>query len=425
LQTWLLENGMTDIPRDDHLESSLALLGEGYPFIRDRCQRLHSNVFQARLLMQNTICLSGEQAARLFYDERHFQRAQAMPRMLKKTLLGQGGVQGLDGEAHRHRKRMFLQLLDAEAVDELVGLTERSWRQAIGQWQAQGEVQLLGEVQMLLTESVCRWAGVPLPSAERELCRDQLAQMIDGAGGIGPRHLAARKARREAEAWTQHLIEQVRAGELQGDPTRALMVVAHHRDLDGKPLDSRIAAVELLNLLRPTVAVAYFITYAALELLAHPHWCERLRAEDELLEPFAQEVRRLHAFFPFTAARVRDGFDWQGHHFPAGTRVMLDLWGTNREASRWTDPEAFQPERFVDWSGDAFSFVTQGGGDPAQGHRCPGERLAIELLKLALRMLTREMDYAVPAQDLRIDLSRMPAKPESGLLISDVRPRAS
>ena len=137
--------------------------------------------------------------------------------------------------------------------------------------------------------------------------------------------------------------------------------------LDGKPLDSRIAAVELLNLLRPTVAVAYFITYAALELLAHPHWCERLRAEDELLEPFAQEVRRLHAFFPFTAARVQDGFDWQGHHFPAGTRVMLDLWGTNREASRWTDPEAFQPERFVDWSGDAFSFVTQGGGDPAQG----------------------------------------------------------
>jgi len=193
---------MTDIPRDDHLESSLALLGEGYPFIRDRCQRLHSNVFQARLLMQNTICLSGEQAARLFYDERHFQRAQAMPRMLKKTPLGQGGVQGLDGEAHRHRKRMFLQLLDAAAVDELVGLTERSWRQAIGQWQAQGEVQLLGELQMLLTDSVCRWAGVPLPSAERELRRDQLAQMIDGAGGIGPRHLAARKARREAEAWT-------------------------------------------------------------------------------------------------------------------------------------------------------------------------------------------------------------------------------
>lgn len=416
---------MTDIPRDEHLESSLSLLGEGYPFIRERCRRLHSNLFQTRLLMQNTICLSGEEAARLFYDEHYLQRDKAMPRMLKKTLIGEGGVQGLDGEAHRHRKRMFMQLLDAAAVEEIVMATEQGWRRAIGEWQARSNIELMREVQTLLTDSVCRWAGVPLPSAELAERRDQLVAMIDGAGGIGTRQWAARKARREAEAWLQQLIEQVRSGELEADPATALMVVAHHRNLDGSPLDSRVAAVELLNLLRPTVAVSYFIIYGALELLAHPQWRERLRTDDAMLEPFAQEVRRIHAFFPFTAARVREGFDWQGYHFPAGTRVMLDLWGTNREASRWSEPDMFQPERFEGWQGDAFSFVTQGGGDPAEGHRCPGERLAIELLKLALRMLTREMQYAVPAQDLRIDLTRMPAKPESGLLICDVKPLAA
>jgi fatty-acid peroxygenase len=416
---------MTDIPRDEHMESSLALLGEGYPFIRDRCLRLHSNVFQTRLLMQNTICLSGEEAARLFYDERYLQREKAMPRMLKKTLIGEGGVQGLDGEAHRHRKRMFMQLLDAAAVEEVTRLTEQGWRRAIGEWQARSDIELMREVQTVLTDSVCRWAGVPLPSAELAERRDQLVAMIDGAGGIGARHWAARKARREAEAWLQQLIEQARSGELEAAPTTALMVVAHHRNLDGSPLDSRVAAVELLNLLRPTVAVSYFIIYGTLELLAHPQWREVLRNDDAMLEPFAQEVRRLHAFFPFTAARVREGFEWQGYHFPAGTRVMLDLWGTNREASRWSEPDAFQPERFENWQGNAFSFVTQGGGDPAEGHRCPGERLAIELLKVALRMLTREMEYAVPAQDLRIDLTRMPAKPQSGLLISDVKPPAA
>lgn len=412
---------MTEIPHDDHLESSLALLGEGYPFIRDRCARLHSNVFQARLLLQNTICLSGEDAARLFYDERYLQRAHAMPRMLIKTLVGQGGVQGLDGEAHRNRKRMFLQLLDGAAVEKLVSLAEQAWRQAIGEWQARPEVRLMTEVQLILTEAVCRWAGVPLAPAEREIRAEQLATMVDGAGGIGARHWEARKARRDAEAWARQLIEQVRAGRLPAEPTTALMVIAHHRDLDGTPLDEQVAAVELLNLLRPTVAVSYFITYAVLELLAQPQWAARLRTDDELLEPFAQEVRRLHAFFPFTAARVREDFDWQGQHFPAGTRVMLDQWGTNREASRWDQPEAFQPERFLNWPGNAFSFVTQGGGDAAEGHRCPGERLAIELLKMALRMLTREMAYAVPAQDLRIDLTRMPARPESGMLIRDVK----
>lgn len=124
------------------------------------------------------------------------------------------------------------------------------------------------------------------------------------------------------------------AGELQGDPTRALMVVAHHRDLDGKPLDSRIAAVEL-NLLRPTVAVAYFITYAALELLAHPHRCERLRAPrtNLLLQPFAQEVRRLHAFFPFTGRAGAGRLHQQAITSPAGTRVMLTLGHQSRGES--------------------------------------------------------------------------------------------
>ena len=57
----------------------------------------------------------------------------------------------------------------------------------------------------------------------------------------------------------------------------------------------------------------------------------------------------------------------------------------------------------------------------ASGHRCPGEPLAMALLVSALRMLTRHMRYAVPAQDLRMDESRMPAQPESLLVISDVR----
>lgn len=92
---------MSEIPRDPAIESSVALLGEGYDFIPSRCRRLQSDLFQVRLLLQNTICMSGEEAARLFYDESRFQRAHAAPRMLQKTLFGQGGVQGLDGAAHR------------------------------------------------------------------------------------------------------------------------------------------------------------------------------------------------------------------------------------------------------------------------------------------------------------------------------------
>lgn len=96
-------------------------------------------------------------------------------------------------------------------------------------------------------------------------------------------------------------------------------------------------------------------------------------------------------------------------------------YGTNRDAGLWEEPEGFRPERFATWDGGAFDFITQGGGDAATGHRCPGEALAIALLVNALRMLTRRMSYAVPAQDLEIEASRIPAQPESLLVTSDVR----
>lgn len=415
---------MPDIPTDAKMESSLSLLSEGYSFISDRCQKLGSDIFQVRLLMQNTICMSGEEAAKLFYDEQLFQRQHAAPRMLKKTLFGQGGVQGLDDAAHRHRKRLFLSLLSAPAIAELVRLHEANWQQAIARWQHGERHTLMPEVQAILTRTVCQWAGVPLADDELTQRRDQLAAMIDGAGGVGKRHWQARRARKEAENWLMELIRGQRAGMLVADHDRPLAVVAGYEDMNGEVLEERVAAVELLNLLRPTVAVSRFVIYAALELLAHPHWRQRLQQDDSALEPFAQEVRRLHAFFPFTAARVRKDFEWRGYAFKEGTRVLLDLYGTNRDPRLWDEPAAFRPERFATWTGSAYDFITQGGGDVVEGHRCPGEPLAIELLKSALRMLTRRMSYAVPAQNLQMDASRMPAQPESLFVISDVQPLA-
>lgn len=63
------------------------------------------------------------------------------------------------------------------------------------------------EIQAILTRAVCEWAGVPLANGELTQRRDQLAAMIDGAGGVGARHWHARKARKEAESWMIGLIQ--------------------------------------------------------------------------------------------------------------------------------------------------------------------------------------------------------------------------
>ena len=66
------------------------------------------------------------------------------------------------------------------------------------------------------------------------------------------------------------------------------------------------------------------------------------------------------------------------------------------------------------WDGSAFNFIPQGGGDHYVDHRCPGEWMAIELMKLAADFFTRRMSYEVPEQDLQIDWSRLPHCHEAG-----------
>jgi fatty-acid peroxygenase len=102
---------MPDMPQDSSPDATLALLRDGYDFIRNRCRELDTDVFRTRIGLEQTICMRDAEAARLFSDTERFQREGAAPSLARKTLFGEGGVQGLDGEPHRHRKAMFMSLM--------------------------------------------------------------------------------------------------------------------------------------------------------------------------------------------------------------------------------------------------------------------------------------------------------------------------
>ncbi|MEK8109641.1 cytochrome P450 [Micromonospora sp. M12] len=109
-----------------------------------------------------------------------------------------------------------------------------------------------------------------------------------------------------------------------------------------------------------------------------------------------------------------------GPPLPRGRRVLLDLYGTNHHPSLWPQPELFRPERFADRRVDPFELIPQGGGEHWTGHRCAGEWITIDLMKRAVTNLTSTMRYDVPAQDLALDLHRMPALPPIGLTLSNI-----
>lgn len=407
-------------------DSTIALLRDPYRYISRRSSELGENVFETRLLLRPTTCVTGVDAAGVFYDPARFQRDGAAPPPLQKTLFGQGGVQGLDGEEHRRRKAMFLQIVQPDRVEALAEVVTREWRRAVDDWVASGEVQLYPELQLVLTKAVCEWAGVPLPAAEVEDRTRQLSALFDQAGHIGLGHLRSRAARKAADRWAADLVDQIRAGKLEPPPSSAAYIVAHHHEPDRRPMASRVAGVELLNVLRPTVATAVYITFVAHALDAHPDWNERLAHGDGSEDhAFVEEVRRHYPFFPAVAAVVREEFEWRGHRFRQGRRVLLDLYGTNHDSGCWPDPERFDPERFLGEEPDRFAFVPQGGGDPAAHHRCPGEPIATRLMTVALDQMVRHMSYTPLAPSAPVDFTRLPALPAGGYPIRVVATETS
>jgi fatty-acid peroxygenase len=193
-------------------------------------------------------------------------------------------------------------------------------------------------------------------------------------------------------------------------PGTALEAIATYRGRDHELLPARVAGVELINVLRPSVAVAYFIAFTADALGAQPELRDRLRYGGErLLESLADELRRFYPFVPMLSAKVRCPATVAGHRLRRGHRVLLDVYGTLHDPQGWAAPDEFRVERFVDGDPDPYAYCPQGGGDPAETHRCPGERVTIELIKAAARHLVDDR----PPVRIRKDypLTRFPTRP--------------
>jgi fatty-acid peroxygenase len=410
------------IPREKTLDSSLALLMEGYTFISRRCARYKSDVFQTRITFRKVFCMQGEEAARVFYSGDRFTRRNALPAVSLRLLQGFGSFFLLDGEAHRQRKRPVIALMAPENRQRFNDILTEEWRNAARRWEKREKIVFYHEVEEIIFRTVCRWAGVPVPEGEVAQRTSEVAVMFEGAGAVGWRNLQAQILRTRTENWIEDVVEMVRAGAHRPGEDSAAQVLALAKDAQGNLLDKHVAAVELINILRPTVAVARFITYAALALHDYPEVRRRLESGDEeYLDWFVHEVRRYYPFFPFVAGRVRQPFHWRGLHFKKNTWVMLDLFGTNHDERSWDNPDKFRPERFKDWNGSAYNYIPQGGGDTATDHRCPGEDLTLDMMKQAVRMLTKEMRYDVPEQNLNISLRKMPSIPKSRFIMRNVR----
>lgn len=386
---------------------AIALLQKGYRALPGLGAR--AAVVPVRLLGRRALVVRGPEQVRRFYDNDLITRRGAVPPPLAWLLFGRGAIHGLDGAEHLHRKRLFLDLLDDDAARDMAGRVRRRLTNRL-----RAEAGHAPRVFDLLVEAygdaALEWAGLEPDHAVSH----RLAAIVDGFGGAGRAYPKAWHARRQIDAWARALVREARAGRHGGTP---LAQVAAWRDVKGRLLPVPVAAVELVNLLRPTVAVAYLGAFAVLALDEHPDWLTRLADPDadELRRAFAHEVRRTFPFVPALAGRTRQDSTWGGLRLGRGRRVILDVPGTNLDEASYPGAARFDPERFVDREIGPYDYVPQGGGHADAGHRCPGEPTTVAILDATLEVFARSSWHGLPERGH--DPERIPSRERLTLLV--------
>ncbi|MFB9729059.1 hypothetical protein [Haloechinothrix salitolerans] len=142
-------------------------------------------------MLRPTLCVTGPEAAELFYDRNRFVRQGAAPWWLRMTLFGP-------------------------------------------------QLVLSGALRLLLTRTVGEWAGIPLPRGTTDRRTRELTALYADAVPLGTRHGRAYLARFSLERWLGALIQRARTGALRPPEQSALVTIAWHWDPSGELLPPRV-----------------------------------------------------------------------------------------------------------------------------------------------------------------------------------------
>lgn len=399
-------------------------LDEGYLLFSTLREEAKAPVVKARLLNKEVIAVYGQEAAKKFYDPNNFKREGAMPKLVLKTLFGEEGVQTMDGQSHEHRKTIFMNLMTPKRMEDYHQIVDKNLSEKLDQ--QQGEFDLFDLSKDVLFRSICEWAGIDLskiPKEEVEQLADYQISMISSAVTNPATHIKGVENRKKSEKWAQSLIEDARIHPVANKEEVALYAFANATDEQGELLPINVAAVELLNVIRPTVALTVWIALMGHALFSRPDIYQRLRAEfTQLQDSFIQEMRRYYPFFPMLPAFATKDVEIDGYMIPKDSWVVLDLYGTNHDERSMESPEVFRISRYLGKEkhisyDEEYEMIAQGGGKFEAMHRCAGEWITLHTLRVFSDQLVNKYEFSVPNQDWSIPMNQFPTFPNSKALV--------
>jgi cytochrome P450 len=330
-------------------------------------------------------------------------------------VLGEQSVLVLDGPEHLRHRRLLLPPFQGSAVQSFRAVIRDVAEVEISRWRPGERLVLRDRMRALTFEVIARAVFGVTDRARIEPLRRALVSLLD----MTPLLLLPQALRRDLGAWSPWgrfqrrlhaadalIYEEIarrRADHDLEQRTDVLSLLLRARDDEDRPLSDRELRDELMTmLLAGHETTATGLAFAFDLLPRHPGVLARLRdelaaGEDAYLDAVVTETLRLRPVIDAPERTLTQPRRIGDYELPAGIRVYPAIAVVHHRADLYPQPEAFQPERFLDGKATSYAWLPFGGGI----RRCIGAALAQAEMAEVIRAVVQraELEPVRPRPD--------------------------
>lgn len=326
------------------------------------------------------------------------------------------GVMLMDFEEHRHHRRIMQQAFKHERLVGYVDRMNPAIARGIAGWQPGSGFQLYSAAKQLTLDVATEVFVGGQPSAEADRLNAAFINTVLGGQAIIRADVPGGKWHRGLES--RHLLERYFLSQLPvkraSETDDLFSVLCRAQAEDGE----RFSDEDVVNHMIFTMMAAHDTSTISVAMMGyylarHPEWQDRLRAESQALgkdaisyddldalpsmELVFKETVRLNAPVGTLARQAIKDTEVDGYYIPAGSKLMLGIYSTQRMEPWWRNPDTFDPERFNESRREdalhKYAWTPFGGGV----HKCIGMHFGSMEVKAIMHQLLLRNYWRIPA----------------------------
>ena len=360
-------------------------------------------------------------------DPATFHAGESTKQVLEPTV-GPNSVLTLDEQPHMRQRKLLLKPFHGENVrhweDAIRSITE----QELASWPVGTPFALHDRTRAITLEVILRAVFGVREEDRFERAKKLVREFANRAHPISMFPVARRdlgplspwvRFKRSRDALDAFLYEEIERRRVQPDLAErrdVLSLLLCATDEDGTPLNRRELRDELVTVLgagHETTATS--LAWAFERLLRTPKVLDRLTQSledgNEYLDATVKETLRIRPVITDVGRKLTRDVGIGGYTIPAGAVVMAAITAIHFREDLYPSPDEFRPERFLEHTPDAYTWIPFGGGV----RRCIGASFAQFEMRVIMRtILERAQLRAVSQRPERSKLRNVTAAPARG-----------